>query len=111
MRSATQRFALGIALTSFLFLPLSACTSTNRPVFQLIEASAALKAAERVQAERKSPDLFQKAQNALWQANRLYLAKEFEESRKSAILAKRFAERAEYDTEIKNSLGSGLPGE
>jgi hypothetical protein len=106
-RTKSKVILLSIVATLFF----GACASTRRPVYLLIEASAALKAAERVQAERKSPDLFQKAQNELWKANRLYLAREFEDAGKAAILAKRFAERAEYDTEIKNSLGNELPGE
>jgi hypothetical protein len=86
------------------FLIFSACVSTTRPDFDLVLASAALKAAERAQAEKKSPDLFNKAQNALWKSKRLYLVKEFEDSAKSAYEARRLAEKAELDSSMKEAL-------
>jgi hypothetical protein len=84
----------------------TACASSEPPVSQLIYASAALKAAERAQAERKSPDLFLRAQNAFWKASQDYLAKEYEDSSKAAYEARRLAERAELDAEVKNALSS-----
>ena len=70
----------------------------------LVLASSALKAAERAQAEKKSPDLYNKAQNAFWKAKRLYLVKEYEESAKSAYEARRLAEKAEMDSSIKEAV-------
>ncbi len=95
----------------FGVLVLGACASIDRPTNELIFASASLKAAERAQGERKSPDLFNRAQSALWKANRLYMAKEFEAAKKSAIEARRLAERAELDAELRAAQGGGIPGE
>lgn len=72
----------------------------------MVLASAAMKAAERAQAEKRSPDLFNRAQNAFWKAKQLYLAKEYKEAAKAAYEARRMAERAELDAELKSN-GSG----
>jgi len=88
-----------------------ACASTNRPKLPLIFASAALKGAERKQADRKAPDRYNEAQQAMWNANRLYLAKEFEESARQALEAQRKAEQAEWEAEEKSATSDGLPGE
>lgn len=98
---------LSIAI-SFL---LSSCASTQKPTLQLILASAALKGAERKQADRKAPDRYNEAQQAMWTANRLFLAKDFEESSKFAMEAQRKAEEAEWEAEEKAASSDGLPGE
>ena len=103
--------AFAAVATLSLALSLGGCASTDRPTPELIFASAALKAAERAQAERKSPDLFNRAQSALWKANRLFLAKEFGPAKTAAIDARRLAERAEFDAEMRAASSSGIPGE
>ncbi len=104
----TSRATLASLISSLL---LCACASTNKPTLPLIYASAALKGAERKQADRKAPDRFNEAQQAMWSANRLYLAKEFEESAKYALEAQRKAEQAEWEAEEKSASSDGLPGE
>jgi len=89
-----------IALPLFLFL--SACV-TERPVSEMIFASAAMKAAERVAAERRAPDIFNRAQTAMWAASRLYLSRDFEEAKAAAVQARRLAERAELEAELRNA--------
>jgi hypothetical protein len=83
---------------------LGACVSSRKPDFDLVLASAALKSAERAQAEKKSPDLFNKAQNAFWKSKRLYLIKEFDEAAKAAYEARRLAEKAELDSTLKEAV-------
>jgi len=94
-----------------LFLLLSFCTTSQKPTSQLVLASAAIEAAERVLAEKRSPDLFNRAQNAYWKAQRLYLAKEFEQAGQAAYQARRLAERAELDAELKSAQSSGAFGQ
>ena len=79
------------------------CSSTERPTSEMIFASAAMKAAEQALAEKRSPDLFRKAENAFWRAKRFYLAKDYEQARAAAYSARRLAENAELSAEIKAS--------
>jgi hypothetical protein len=74
----------------------------------MIYASAAMKASERASAERRSPDLFNRAQTAFWRAQRMYLAHEFNDAAVAAYQAKRLAERAELDAELKSLQGSAF---
>jgi hypothetical protein len=90
---------LGLLL---LFLFLGACV-TQRPVSEMIFASAAMKAAERAGAERRSPDIFNRAQTAMWAASRLYLARDFEDAKAAAVQARRLAERAELEADLRNA--------
>ncbi len=66
----------------------------------MVYASAAMKAADKAQAEKKSPDLFRRAEARFWKAKELYLAKEYQEAGKVANEARRLAEKAELDAEI-----------
>ena len=92
-----------VLLFSFISAFFFGCVSSKKPDMDLVLASSALKAAERAQAEKKSPDLYNKAQNAFWKAKRLYLVKEYEDSAKSAYEARRLAEKAEMDSSIKEA--------
>lgn len=93
-----------LTLFRFVFpLMLGACASTEKPVRDMIFASSALKAAERAQAEKRSPDLYRRAENSFWKAKRYYLAKEYREATKAANDARRLAENAELDADIKES--------
>jgi len=67
----------------------------------MIYASAAIKAAAYVNAERLSPDAFRRAENAYWQAKKFYLLKEFDLADKFAKHTQRLAEEAELKAEIK----------
>lgn len=99
------------ALSLLISFVLPSCSSTQKPTLPLIFASAALKGAERKQADRKAPDRFNEAQQAMWTASRLYLAKEFDESARYALEAQRKAEEAEMQAEEKSAMSEGLPGE
>ncbi len=84
-----------------LFMFISACSSTEKPTQEMIFANAAMKAAERSLAEKRAPDLFRRAEQAHWRAQRYYLARDFEEAKKSAELTRRLAEKAEFSAELK----------
>ncbi|MBS1985577.1 MAG: hypothetical protein JST16_15545 [Bdellovibrionales bacterium] len=86
------------------------CASTDKPTKEMVFASSALKASERAQAEKRSPDLYRRAENAYMKANRLYLSKDYAEAAKAANDAKRLAEAAELDAEVKESQSSDPTG-
>lgn len=102
LRAAAFSF-FAVAFSSFVV----GCASADRPTRSMIYASAALKAAERSQAEKRSPDLYRRAENALWKAQRLYLAKEYEDAQKASFEARRLAEQAELDAELKEAVSEG----
>lgn len=87
-------------LCAFCFLS-SACSVTPKPTTQMIFASAAMKAAAYVNAERLAPDEFRRAENAFWQAKKYYLLKEFVQAEKYAKHTQRLAEEAEIKAEVK----------
>lgn len=82
-------------------LLLGACSVTPKPTTQMIFASAAMKAAAYVNAERLAPDEFRRAENAFWQAKKYYLLKEFEQAETYAKHTQRLAEEAELKAELK----------
>lgn len=86
---------------------VAGCASSTKPSREMIFASAALKAADRSMAERRSPDLFRRAENAYWRATRLYMAREYEGAQKSATDARRLAELSELDAEVKDVTSGG----
>lgn len=79
-----------------------ACAVTPKPTTQMVFASAAMKAAAYVNAERLAPDEYRRAENAFWQAKKYYLLKEFKLAEKFAIHTQRLAEEAELKAEIKS---------
>jgi hypothetical protein len=85
---------------------LAGCASLQKPNTEMVFASSAMKAAERAGAERRAPDTFNRAQTAMWRANRHYLAKEFELAKTAAVEARRLAERAELEAELRSLRNS-----
>ncbi len=105
-RSVLKRFQGALCFLGISFL--CSCASTaDKPVKQMIYASSAMKSAERAQAEKRSPDLYRRAENRFWKAKQLYLAKEYQEAGRTANEARRLAEKAELDSELRLSLVSG----
>lgn len=104
-RLSARLIALGAPL-----LIAAGCASKDKPTREMIYASAAIRAAERAQAEKRSPDLYRKAENAFSRAQRLYYAKEYQEAGKAALDAKRLSEAAELDAEVKEALSSSNNG-
>lgn len=85
------------------FFMLGACSTGGPPIREMVFASASIKAAERVGAEKFSPDLFRKAESEFWRAKSYYLTKRYDECQKSAYNARRFSEKAEMQSELKKS--------
>jgi hypothetical protein len=89
---------------------LGACATREKPTRLLVYASAAMKAAERADAERRAPDAYRKAEIAFWAAKSAYLVKEYEKAAAEAVKARRYAEQAETEAELRAAL-NGAPQE
>lgn len=90
-------FLVLFALLSFVV----SCSVTPKPTTQMIFASASIKAAAYVNAERLAPDEYRRAENAFWQAKKYFMLKEFQLAEKYAKHTQRLAEEAEIKAEIK----------
>lgn len=85
-----------------------ACSSTKgKPTRLMIYASAALKAAQKAGAERKDPDAYRKAESAMWEAKSKYAQKRWQEAAKAASEARRYAELAEINAEVRTATSGG----
>lgn len=101
MLSRKFRKLIGCTWAMSLGAFFCACTSTaNKPIRQMVYASSAMKAAEKNQAEKRSPDLFRRAEARFWKAKELYLAKEYQDAGRVGNEARRLAEQAELDSEV-----------
>ncbi len=80
-------------------LGLSACTSltTTRPVQEMSDTAAALRAAREVQADSLAPELFRQARELYFRARREYKFKNFKEAQTLSRKARIFAERSEFE--------------
>lgn len=80
-------------------ISLSACASltTTRPVQQMSDTAAALRAAREVQADSLAPELFRQARELYFKARREYKFKNFKEAETLARKARIFAERSEFE--------------
>jgi len=85
---------------------LASCATKERPTYLLVLASAALKAAEVAEAERRAPDEFRKAENFFWDAKTFYKAKQYEKAEQAAHRALRFAEQAELKAALAATVGT-----
>ncbi|MFI5391832.1 MAG: hypothetical protein ACHQYQ_10770 [Bacteriovoracales bacterium] len=81
-----------------LFLLLfGACSLTSsRPKEEMSLAAAAFIAAREANAHISAPDLYRKAEYYLLKARETYRKKYFDQARDYALLAKKFAENAEF---------------
>jgi hypothetical protein len=96
-----------LPLLSFLILgTLCSCATKERPTYLLVLASAALKAAEVAEAERRAPDDYRKAENYFWDAKTFYKSKQFEKAELAAQKAVRYAEEAELKAALAAALGT-----
>jgi hypothetical protein len=93
-------FASFKALTSLLLLPalLSGCALvTTRPIQEMSDTVAALKAAREVQADKLAPELFRQANEWFFKAKGEYKMKNFALAQDFARKARIFAEQAEFE--------------
>jgi len=88
----------------FLFLGVAAfalwagCSLVQtRPVQEMSDAAAAIRAAREVQADTLSPELFRQANETFFRAKNEYRLKNFVEAKQYADQAKNFAEQSEFE--------------
>lgn len=80
-------------------LATSSCAITEgRPVQELSNTAAAIRAAREVQADSKAPELYRQANEWFFKARQEYKLKNFKEARQYAEKARKFAEDAEFDS-------------
>jgi len=107
LMSGALKIFQGALLFSVAILASSCASTADKPIKQMVYTSAAMKAAERAQSEKRSPDLYRRAENRFWKSKQLYLAKEYQEAGRAANDARRLAERAELDAELRLSQAVG----
>lgn len=95
------------SLLGIVLLAPACVTIRHKPSRYLVYASAAIKAADRAGAERRAPDSYRKAENALWGARTHYQQKQYEMAASKAVEARRYAEQAELEAELRAAFGSG----
>ena len=79
------------------FLLLGACSLTaSRPKEELSIAAAAFLAAREANAHISAPELYRKAEFYLLKARETYRKKYFDKAKDYALLARKFAEAAEF---------------
>lgn len=88
-----------ISLLILLFLGMAGCHP--RPIDDMILADVALKAAQKVKAEVLAPDTFRRAENYYLRAKKDFNEGYFESAKKYAHQARQTAERAEYQSVMK----------
>lgn len=77
---------------------LSSCTVVaTRPVQEMSDTAAALKAAKEVQADTLAPELYRQSSEWFNKAKREYKFKNFHFAREYAQKARKFAEQAEFE--------------
>ena len=75
----------------------------HRPIEELVLADVAVKAAQKVKADALAPDTYRKAENYFLRAKRDYEEGYFDSSAKYATEARLLAEKAEYESLLKQS--------
>lgn len=107
-QNLASRWGIASLLASPLFFA-SCAIFTTRPVQELSDATAALKAAREAQAETLSPDLYRQANEWFGKAKREYKFKNFKEAKEYIETAKKLAEQAEFESIRQTTLGSAPP--
>ena len=75
--------------------------ATVRPVQEMSNAEAALKAAKTLHADSLAPDLFRASTEYYYKAKREYRLKNFEVALRYAEKSRKFAEKAEFQSYLK----------
>ncbi len=97
-------------LLFFVGLTLAGCAAlgTRRPVQEMADTVAALKAAREVGADSVAPELYRQAVEAYTKARNEYRFKNFSSAKLAALRAKRLAEEAEYQAVLQGANRSSL---
>lgn len=85
------------ALVGLLAPGMGCALFATRPVQDMSDTQAAVRAAQEVQADTLAPDLYRQAQEYWLKAKREYRFKNYAESREFAKKAREFAEQAEFE--------------
>ena len=106
--------SLSFYLTSAILFTSSGCSIlATRPVQEMSDASAAIKAAREVQADILAPDLFRTSSELFFKAKREYKFKNFRRAEDYANRSRIYAEQAEFDSirngATRNESKSGDP--
>ncbi|MCM2279664.1 MAG: DUF4398 domain-containing protein [Oligoflexia bacterium] len=92
--SSVWAFVLALGLS----LGTASCSIfATRPVQEMSDAAAAIRAAREVQAETLSPEYFRQANEWFGKARREYKFRNFHEARAYIKKARRYAEQAEFE--------------
>jgi len=88
----------GVAFAFVLLLITSSGCSViaRRPIQEMADATAALKAAREVQADTNSTDYFRLAEEMYFKARQEYRLKNFARAKKHAVEARELAEKSEF---------------
>lgn len=101
-------FHFWFAWVLIVFGAVSGCSIlATRPVQEMSDTAAAIKAAREAQADTLTPELFRKADEAYQLARREYQFKNFDSARDLAAQARNLAERAEFDAIRAANKGDG----
>jgi hypothetical protein len=92
-----SRFLLGSTVLSILLFSGSCAVFATRPVQDMSDTEAALRAAKEVQADTLAPELYREANEFWFKARKEYRFKNFALAQEEAIKARRFAEQAEFE--------------
>jgi hypothetical protein len=103
IKSPSSRFSFSkpLAWVSVLLICVSCSLFKTRPVQEMSDTAAALKAAKEAQADVIAPVLYREANEWWTKAKAEYKYKNFEAAENYAIKARKLAEQAEFEA-IKN---------
>ncbi|MGK5089104.1 DUF4398 domain-containing protein, partial [Bdellovibrionota bacterium FG-2] len=87
-----------VAFTGAGFLTGSCSILTTRPVQEMSDTTAALRAAREVQADVLAPELYREASEWFFKARREYKFKNFNLAEEYAKNARELAEQAEFES-------------
>ena len=118
------RFGKILAFVANLALVLSAATAmscsvlSTRPVQEMSDTAAAIRAAKEVQSDTLAPELYRQSNEWFFKAKREYKFKNFDLAKTYSSKARRFAEEAEFeairnggnrsDAQISDPMAPGL---
>lgn len=88
----------GACLTAGSLFVIGGCSlAVTRPVQEMADCSAAIKAAKEVGAETLAPELYRKANEAYFRAKNEYRMKQFDIAVEYVEKARKYAEEAEFE--------------
>lgn len=105
---AVSGFALTV-LAVAVVMTLSGCAITaTRPVQEMANSAAAIKAAKEVQADVLAPEIFRQSTELFFKAKRAYKFKEYKDAKELAFRARVTAEEAELESVLNGGNRQSL---